>query len=109
MNVISPSPDRPAVSQSATVVCHCLGVTEGEINETIDGLIRPSVEAVSEITGAGTGCTGCHLRIERLIRGEAPLCGRFSLCSDCGSCRAICICRPMDEDSPMEASPAGRY
>ncbi|MCB1063997.1 MAG: (2Fe-2S)-binding protein [Verrucomicrobiae bacterium] len=99
MNAISDQPVTPSAVRSTVVVCHCLGITEAEINETIDGLLRPSVEAVSEITGAGSACTGCRFRIERLIRGESPLCGRFSLCADCGSCRAICICQPEETET----------
>ncbi|MCB1076828.1 MAG: (2Fe-2S)-binding protein, partial [Verrucomicrobiae bacterium] len=81
----------PLGKQTVKMVCHCLGLTEPDIRESIALLTHPTVEKVGEVTGAGTGCSGCRIRIRRLIEGK-PACGRFGPCDQCGACRAVCGC-----------------
>ena len=50
----------------STVICHCLGITEEDIIAAIKGGAH-TVEAVGEVTKAGTICGGCISDIEALI------------------------------------------
>ncbi len=52
-----------------TVLCHCLGVTAGEIRAAAARCSGEAqlVEVVRETTAAGTGCTACHRRILCLL------------------------------------------
>ena len=49
-------------------LCFCMGVTENEVRDAIISNKLKTVEEVSDITKAGTGCGGCkavsytHLR-----------------------------------------------
>ena len=78
------------------VICHCRGVTRGEILNVIEAepKRRAVLEEIMRITSAGTGCTACQCKIERMIQG-LPACGqsRFALCKECRCCRAICQCK----------------
>ena len=49
------------------VVCHCLSVTAGDIRLAIEVGEIDSLRAVMSETRAGTGCTGCHSVIRRLL------------------------------------------
>ena len=77
---------------TSPTICHCHGITEKEILDTIENHDTPTVDTVSRATGACTGCTGCHCRIERLVQGKPAACGAFALCQGCGCCLAICGC-----------------
>lgn len=79
-------------TSAVSMICHCLGITEADVRRSIDSLPNPTLESVSEHTGAGSGCTGCRQRVQRLIDGKPAACGRFGPCDHCGSCRAICGC-----------------
>ena len=50
------------------VVCHCLGVTEDELVAALTNHGLRTVRDVRRHTGAGTGCNGCHRRIEVYIQ-----------------------------------------
>ena len=50
------------------IVCNCMGVTAGEIQDAIEGGAS-TVEQVQEVTGAGTVCGGCLEEIQKM--GEA--------------------------------------
>jgi bacterioferritin-associated ferredoxin len=52
-------------------VCHCLGVTEGEIRETIAEQDLHTVRQVAQTCGAGGGCTACHRHIKRYLQEAA--------------------------------------
>lgn len=52
-------------------VCHCLGVTEGEIRHAIDACDLATVRQVSHACGAGSGCTACHRHIKRYLHEAA--------------------------------------
>lgn len=47
-------------------VCHCMGVTAGEIKAAIEAGAK-TVEEIQEATSAGTGCGGCVETIEQLL------------------------------------------
>ncbi len=79
---------KPAVA----LICHCLGITEDDIRDGIALLSQPTVDCVTRATGAGSGCTGCRTRIQRLLEGKPAACGRFGPCDYCGNCRAVCGC-----------------
>ena len=51
------------------VVCHCLGVTAGDIRSANELGEVESLQAVMAATRAGTGCTCCHPVIRRLLDG----------------------------------------
>ncbi|MDF1851116.1 MAG: (2Fe-2S)-binding protein [Verrucomicrobiales bacterium] len=89
------------------LLCACKQITESEVRESIDILKTPSVEGVSYLTGAGTGCTACHCKIDRLIAGKSA-CGPFSLCDGCGCCMAICSCSPAEAEACTTARSCSR-
>ena len=45
------------------VVCHCLGVTESQVQDALDFGGSQNLKDVRDCTGAGSGCTACHRRI----------------------------------------------
>ena len=48
------------------IVCNCMGVTAGEIQDAIEGGAS-TVEPVQEVTGAGTVCGGCLEEIQKMM------------------------------------------
>ncbi|RKJ00292.1 (2Fe-2S)-binding protein [bacterium D16-54] len=48
------------------IVCNCMGVTAGEIQDAIEGGAS-TVEQVQEVTGAGTVCGGCLEEIQKMV------------------------------------------
>ncbi|NIL96223.1 MAG: hypothetical protein GTO53_02695 [Planctomycetales bacterium] len=75
------------------LICHCFGVTEMVIRESIDILGSCTIEQVTACTGAGAGCTACHCRIKRMLAGEAVTCSPFAVCGDCGFFTPLCACK----------------
>ena len=73
-------------------VCHCYQVTETELRSAIEETGVTSVEGISLRTRAGTGCKSCHCKLNRMLCGLSPNCGRFGLCSQCGCVEALCVC-----------------
>ncbi|MCA9114878.1 MAG: (2Fe-2S)-binding protein [Planctomycetaceae bacterium] len=63
--------DLPPVTASRTV-CHCIRVTEAEIENAITDGMAQSVRCVMNQTGAGTGCTACHPAIRRYLANQCP-------------------------------------
>lgn len=58
------------------VVCHCLGITEDRIVETLQTLEIRSIKDLRGATGAGDGCTCCHDELrEYLARHACVPCG----------------------------------
>ncbi len=49
-------------------ICHCMGVTRGEIIEAIKSKNLKTVEEVGDATNAGTGCGGCQPDIEDILK-----------------------------------------
>lgn len=109
MKISQTMPALPEVGEptapASPIVCHCKQITEAEVHESISLLQTPSVEGVSYLTGAGTGCAACSCRVQRLIDGK-PACGAFGLCSGCGNCNALCSCDCADQ-SPCAGTPCG--
>jgi len=74
-------------------LCHCAGVAESVVRESVEAGGVASVEEVMVVTGAGTGCRACHCRIRRVLDGLPAKCGgRFDWCHQCGCIGAICRC-----------------
>lgn len=48
------------------IVCNCMGVTAGEIQDAIEAGAR-TVEEIQEATGAGTVCGGCVGEIQQML------------------------------------------
>lgn len=57
---------------SEDVICHCLKVTQAEVESAIVTSDEPSLRCVMRMTGAGTGCTACHQKIRNLIQTQCP-------------------------------------
>ena len=74
------------------VVCHCHGVTEGDVRRAISETGASSVEEVSMCTRAGTGCRACQCKLNRILSGLPADCGRFGLCQHCGYAAVLCNC-----------------
>jgi bacterioferritin-associated ferredoxin len=49
------------------VICHCYGVYESQMEQTIERLEAQTVQEVTSQSCAGNGCTACHFRIQRMI------------------------------------------
>jgi len=52
------------------IICYCMNVTNNQIIDCINSGIS-AVEGVSDRTGAGTMCTRCIFRIEKLISSDS--------------------------------------
>ena len=57
---------------SEDVICHCLKVTQAEVESAIVTSDDPSLRCVMRMTGAGTGCTACHQAIRNMIHAQCP-------------------------------------
>jgi NAD(P)H-nitrite reductase large subunit len=62
-----PLDDAIEIHASTRVVCHCLGVTAGEIHRAVAAGLAECVKTVIDHTGAGSGCTACHCEIKELL------------------------------------------
>ncbi len=51
------------------IVCHCHGITDREIRNTVQCGARDCSE-VAEACGAGAGCGGCEALVEEIVQGE---------------------------------------
>ena len=54
------------------IVCHCLGVTEGDVRSVVASGSVQSIRCIMNGTGAGTGCTACQRRINDLLCEDCP-------------------------------------
>ncbi|NRB27373.1 MAG: (2Fe-2S)-binding protein [Roseibacillus sp.] len=95
--MISPSVQPAGVRNSplclgGELVCHCHQVTEAEIHAAISGTGATSLEEISLRTKAGSGCMSCHCKLNRMLCGLSPNCGRFGLCGQCDCAEALCAC-----------------
>ena len=58
-------------SESAErIVCHCLHVSQTEVELAAASGLGCALKDVMECTGAGTGCTACHHRIRQILQAE---------------------------------------
>jgi len=53
-------------SNPSDIVCRCLGVTSGEVEQAADVYGAASIQDLRNQTGAGDGCTACH-RLLKLV------------------------------------------
>lgn len=67
----TPIPPLP-VPKKDRVVCHCLRVTQSQIQTAIDVDHCSTLKEVMDCTRAGGGCTACHRRILDLL-GQKPV------------------------------------
>jgi len=63
-------------------VCHCKGVTDGQIRSAIDAGARTPVE-ISAHCRAGTGCGGCLPEVCRLLDDHLTGLAYYGACGDC--------------------------
>jgi bacterioferritin-associated ferredoxin len=62
-----PLPTESSLTLRDRVVCRCLHVKESVILELLSD---PLVQTIKEIrcqTGAGDGCTACHVKLQRYL------------------------------------------
>jgi bacterioferritin-associated ferredoxin len=55
--------------------CFCSAATVAEVEGAVDDGAE-TVEAVGDVTGAGTGCGGCHSTIEAILERRCVGCVR---------------------------------
>ncbi len=48
------------------MICFCVGVTEKQLKDAIKGGLK-TVDEVCKKTNAGTGCSSCRPKIQKLI------------------------------------------
>ncbi|HXK18509.1 MAG TPA: (2Fe-2S)-binding protein [Polyangiaceae bacterium] len=51
------------------IVCHCHGVTDREIRQSVQNGSRTCAD-VAECCGAGLGCGGCASLVAEIVQGE---------------------------------------
>jgi bacterioferritin-associated ferredoxin len=73
-------------------VCHCKGVTDGQIRTAISAGARTPVE-IGAHCRAGTGCGGCLPEVCRLLDDHLT---SLSFFADCGDCPLL-----MDDDQEL--------
>ena len=49
------------------IICNCMQVTRGEIIDAIKAKGLKTIEEVGDETSAGTGCGGCHDKIQEIL------------------------------------------
>ena len=73
-------------------MCHCHQVMESEIKSVIHDDCVDNIKDIGLRTKAGTACTGCQCKLQRLLAGKPLNCGSCSFCHGCNSIRALCAC-----------------
>jgi NifU-like protein len=58
------------ITQQDQMVCYCLGLRESQIKAAVVSHDCDHLRAVMNCTGAGTGCTACHRRIQNVLNQE---------------------------------------
>lgn len=56
-----------AVLTTERILCHCLRVSEEQVQDAVWINACRSIKDVIDCTGAGSGCTACHCRIAELL------------------------------------------
>jgi bacterioferritin-associated ferredoxin len=64
---------------SEPYLCHCLRITEAEVVAAVTRLELRTVKDVRSHTGAGEGCTACHVRLREILErhtyaSSSPIC-----------------------------------
>ncbi|MDG2214593.1 MAG: (2Fe-2S)-binding protein [Verrucomicrobiota bacterium] len=75
-----------------TLICHCHQVSASSILKAIDKGGAETIEEVTRLTAAGSGCGSCQCRIQRLLAGLPVECGPCALCPGCGHVKTLCRC-----------------
>ncbi len=75
-----------------TLICHCHQVSASSILKAIDKGKAETIEEVTRLTAAGSGCGSCQCRIQRLLAGLPTECGPCALCPGCGHVQTLCRC-----------------
>jgi bacterioferritin-associated ferredoxin len=60
----------PAYQCDSKIICHCLGVTEDELQSALGERAIRSVQEIVQETGAGNGCTACRRAIQEFLNGK---------------------------------------
>lgn len=55
------------MGQTDEIICHCLGITRGQIEEAVKSKGLKTFEEVQEATEAGTVCGSCQDDIEDIL------------------------------------------
>ena len=63
-------------------VCHCKGVTDGQIRSAIDAGAHTLLE-IGSTCRAGTGCGGCVPEVCRLLDDHLTSLAFYARCGDC--------------------------
>ena len=63
-------------------VCHCKGVTDGQIRSAISAGARTAVDIAAHCR-AGTGCGGCLPEVCRLLDDHLTGLAYYAACNDC--------------------------
>lgn len=66
------APHRKGLSSEKTdpsdrIVCRCLQVTAAEIHDAVAVCELETIADICESTGAGDGCTACHVELRKLL------------------------------------------
>ncbi len=75
LGILTNSASGSATAAAERPLCRCLRVTETAILEAIDQHEPETVQGVSRVCGAGSGCMSCHRHIRRML-GERAACRR---------------------------------
>ena len=54
-------------SSTDKMVCYCYGLRESDIQQTAQLHGCEELQAIMSCSGAGTGCTACHRRIQAAL------------------------------------------
>jgi bacterioferritin-associated ferredoxin len=55
------------------VICHCLQVTEDALLQVLGGEEICTLKDLRQRTGAGDGCTACHLELRQILERRFEL------------------------------------
>ncbi len=86
-------PNQVRTQSADTLICHCYQVSASSILKAMDEGDAETIEQVSRLTDAGTGCGSCQCRIQRLLAGFPAECGPCALCPGCGHVKTLCHCK----------------
>ena len=92
MATILNMPAQVRTKSADTLICQCHQVSASSILKAIDKGEAETIEEVTRLTGAGSGCGSCQCRIQRLLAGLPAECGPCALCPGCGHVKTLCRC-----------------
>jgi bacterioferritin-associated ferredoxin len=53
------------------MVCYCFGLRESDVRSTMYSSGCAHLKEIMDCSGAGTGCTACHRRIQAVLNSHA--------------------------------------